>query len=180
MDWKDIAGKVMDSAPIIGGILGGPIGGAAGGLISIIGNAFGLKPSETTPEKINSIIQQDPQALLKFKELEMNHKVEIEKIALQSDQMYLADRQSARNRQIESEKATGKRDYNLYILAWVTVTGFYALIAFLIYKPLVEATTSPAVFMLFGALSAGFGAVMQYFFGSSKGSAEKTVLMAQK
>jgi hypothetical protein len=41
-----------------------------------------------------------------------------------------------------------------------------------------EAATSPAVYMLFGALSAGFGSVMQYFFGSSKGSADKTQLMA--
>jgi hypothetical protein len=178
MDWKEVAGKVMDTAPIIGSLLGGPIGGAAGGLISMIGSAFGLKPSETTPEKINAIIQQDPQALLKFKELEMNNQLELQKLALQSDQIYLLDRQNARQRQVESEKATGRRDYNLYILAWVTVIGFYGLISLLIWKPMTEAATSPAVYMLFGALSAGFGSVMQYFFGSSKGSADKTQLMA--
>jgi len=34
--------------------------------------------------------------------------------------------------------------------------------------------------MLFGALIGDFGAVIQYFFGSSKGSQDKTKLLAVK
>ena len=165
----------MDAAPVIGGILGGPAGGAAGGLISLIGNALGLKPSETTPEKINAVISQDPSAMLKLKELESTHQLEIERIALQADQMYLADRQDARNRQVESERATGKRDYNLYILAWTVVVGFFILTGMLMF---VSVTENQASLMLFGTLATGFGMVLQYFFGSSKGSADKTGLLA--
>ena len=38
--------------------------------------------------------------------------------------------------------------------------------------------SNEVVFMLFGALATGFGTVLQYFFGSSKSSSDKTQLMA--
>ena len=34
--------------------------------------------------------------------------------------------------------------------------------------------SNDVVFMLFGALASGFGVVLQYFFGSSKSSSDKT------
>jgi len=37
--------------------------------------------------------------------------------------------------------------------------------------------SNQVVFLLFGALATGFGQVLQYFFGSSKSSAEKTQLL---
>ena len=40
--------------------------------------------------------------------------------------------------------------------------------------------SSDVVFMLFGALVTGFGTVLQYFFGSSKSSTDKTSLLAGK
>jgi hypothetical protein len=66
----------------------------------------------------------------------------------------------------------------MYLLATIIVVGFFILLVFLILYPLQKDSTG-VIFMLFGALSAAFGAVVQYFFGSSKGSADKTDLIAR-
>lgn len=101
MDWKDVAGVVGKAAPILGGILGGPAGAAVGGLIS---TALGTDP---TPDAVSSAILNDPDAALKLKELEVNSKVELQRLSVTAEQNRLqaaaaqfsaeaADRDSAR------------------------------------------------------------------------------------
>jgi hypothetical protein len=65
-----------------------------------------------------------------------------------------------------------------YVLASIIVIGFFSLLALLLFQPL-PPDTSGVIFMLFGALSAAFGAVVQYFFGSSVGSADKTEILSK-
>ena len=128
MEWKDLANKFFKFAPMVGTVLGGPAGAAAGGLISIIGNAFGLTPEETTPEKINHLLATDPQAAIKMAEIEANNKVELQKMILEQERIRLADVASARAREVEITKATGKRDINLYILSYLFIIGFFVSI----------------------------------------------------
>ncbi|NYT62368.1 hypothetical protein H0A66_08595 [Alcaligenaceae bacterium] len=101
MDWKDIAGVVGKAAPILGGILGGPAGAAVGSLIS---SALG---TDATPDAVSAAILRDPNAALKLKELEVNSKVELQKLAVTAEQNRMqaaaaqfsaeaADRDSAR------------------------------------------------------------------------------------
>ena len=90
--------------------------------------------------------------------------------------MHFQDVASARKREVDTTEATGKRDINLYILAWTVVVLFFALVATLMFIDLGE-NTGP-VNQLFGAIAVGFGTVLQYFFGSSKSSNEKTALLA--
>ena len=75
------------------------------------------------------------------------------------------------------EKIDGNK-LAMYILAVIIVVGFFTLLVFLILYPLQKDSTG-VIFMLFGALSAAFGAVVQYFFGSSSGSAAKTDIIAK-
>jgi hypothetical protein len=178
MDWKDIAGSIVNVAPTLGGAVGGPVGAAVGLAISALAKVFGLKP-DAKPDEINQAIQQDPQSALKLRIAEMDFQLALNKQKLDEQDMILKDVQSARSREIEITKATGKRDINQYALAWVIVIGFFSLVCILIFKPLPQ-DSSGVVFMLFGALSAGFGSVIGYFFGSSKGSKEKTELLAGK
>jgi hypothetical protein len=111
----------------------------------------------------------------------MAHKVEIQKLILEGDRMYLQDRQDARKRQVESEKATGHKDVNLYVLAWVNVIGFFGILGLVIIADMpTNDVAKTALAMLFGALIGGYKDVQSYFFGSSKGSADKTELLAKK
>jgi uncharacterized protein YcfJ len=179
MDWKEVGGKIAKAAPLIGGILGGPLGGAAGSVISMVAGALGLKPEETTPDRVNQIIEADPQALVSLRTAEMKHEEILIGLKVETEKAHLKDRQSAREREMEVVKATGKKDYNLYFLAWTVVMGFFALCGVLM-KVDIPTGTNQVVIMLFGALATGFGTVLSYFFGSSKSSKEKTELLAKK
>lgn len=184
MEWKEVAGAVTKSAPMIGTILGGPIGGAIGGIISLIGSAFGLAPDETTPDAVSRMLQTDPQAAVKLAEIEANHKLELQKLILEQNRLILAEKQadladtaSARQREMEVVKSTGKVDVNLYLLAWTIVVGFFALTGLLMYHKLPEGQTE-VIYMLFGGLVTGFSTILGYFFGSSRGSLMKSQVIA--
>jgi len=177
MEWKDVGNVIKKAAPILGTAIGGPYGAAAGGVISLICGALGIEDDSPDPEKVMQQIQADPEALVKLREIELGHKTELERILLERDRIHIADVADARRREVETTKSTGKRDINLYILAWLVVAGFFILIGILIWATMPQSNIGP-VNQLFGALAAGFGMVLQYFFGSSRGSAEKTSLLA--
>lgn len=64
-----------------------------------------------------------------------------------------------------------------YILAYMVVAAYFSITLILLYlsfspTPMQDSTGS--VFMLLGGLSSALGMVMMYFFGSTRGSADKT------
>ena len=174
-DIKHLVKAVSKGAPIIGSLLGGPAGGAAGTALAMLAKAFGADPDN--PEEILQAVKDDPESFIKLKRLEAEHEQELTKLALQSEIAHLQDRQSARQREIDVTKATGKKDWNLYITAWTIIIGFFALTGMLMFIPLPK-DTNQAVLLLFGALASSFGAIVQYFFGSSKSSSDKTQMLA--
>jgi hypothetical protein len=173
MEWSSVVSAISSAAPILGSLFG-PAGTAVGALagsgIKLAARALGVEPTQTA---VAEAIAADPQAALKLAQYEMDHKLELEKLEIQLRSIELADIQGARIMRIESEKATGKRDLNLYVLAWVIVTGFFGLMVLLLKVPVPE-DQNGVIFMLFGSLSTGFGQVLAYFFGSSAGSQAKS------
>ena len=178
--WDNIKELIGTSAPVIGTLLGGPAGGTVGGLISKV---LGV---DNTPEAIELALMNNPDALLKIKELEtskelailqaeLEHKridvgsvIDNRKLDNEKDQMFLSDKQSARSRQVDSEKATGKVDVALYVIAGVIVVAFFVSILALIFITLdKQSGTYELLLMLFGALTTKFGTVVDYFFGAS-------------
>jgi len=192
MDWKAVGKKVVQAgAPILGGLLGGPVGATAGGLVASL---FGTGDD---PEQVLQAIQGDPEAALKLRQFELEHRVELEKLRIEAmrlqlqdqadaratelatDKAYLGDVAGARDRDIKNVQATGSRDQFMYLLAGLVVVGFTILCVVLMRWPLPEGSGN-AVMMLFGALSTGFGTVLNFFFGSSKSSSDKTRLLTEK
>ena len=178
--WDNIKELIGTSAPVLGTLLGGPAGGAVGGLISKV---LGV---DNTPEAIELALMNNPDALVKIKELETskelailqaeleNKRIDISsvidnrKLDNEKDQMFLSDKQSARSRQTDSEKATGKVDVALYVIAGVIVLAFFVSILALIFITLdKQSGTYELLLMLFGALTTKFGTVVDYFFGAS-------------
>ena len=179
--FQKIGDAVADFAPGIATILtatgvGAPVG-AAIGAVGALSRAFGLG-SASKPEDILQAISADPEIRLKAMIADQDFKLKMREQDLEEIKAQLVDVQSARSRQVEGEKATGKRDANLYILAWTIILGFFILMGFLLKWPVPE-DQNGVVFMLFGALATGFGQVLAYFFGSSKGSQDKTEIMGQ-
>lgn len=101
-------------------------------------------------------------------------KIDFEKLKLdtesklQSKKMLLDDKSNARGREVEVTKTTGKRDYALITLAVVIVVGFFAGLVSLVFVTLDKGSgTYELLYMMFGALIAKFGTVVDYFFGAS-------------
>ena len=149
----------------------------------LIGMLAGPKAEETAEEVVNIATavtgEMDPErALEKIKaggEMQLAFQAQANEFALKRMEIELQDVKDARKREQEVVRITGGKDYNLYILAWLVVLGFFTLTA-LLFKYKVEG--NEVVLVLFGALAQGFGMVLAYFFGSSRGSAEKSRIMA--
>ena len=117
--------------------------------------------------------------VLELKKFELTYKIELEKLSLANKQednrhlektteIVIGDKSNARSREVEVVKATGKRDYALIALAAVIVIGFFAGLVSLVFVTLDKGSgTYELLYMMFGALIAKFGTVIDYFFGSS-------------
>jgi len=184
MDWKDVAKAIKSSAPKLGRLIGTLIPGASllgeglGGVAGMICDATGIESDNPTPDEVMSILQANPDAYVKLKEIESNHAITFEQLSLERDKMYITDVGSARARQTDSEKVTGKKDTNLYALAWLITIGFFSSLGGLMFITLPEGSSN-VIFLLFGALIASFEKVQSYFFGSSKSSSDKNQIIAQ-
>jgi hypothetical protein len=188
VDFKALAAKIAANAPTLGAAIGtvvpgagNVIGGAVGLGIKALASVFGLG-EDATPDQISAAIEADPQAAVKIKLAEMDYQNQ-EKQRQSEERLkiltaQLADVQNARQMNVDTTKATGKRDKNLYALAWVIVVGFFALVGILIFVTL-PPDSNGVVFMLFGALASGFTGIVGYFFGSSAGHAEATRLLSE-
>ena len=176
--WQDIAKIVTDAAPMVGGALGGPAGATLGAAVKVVAGLFGITKDDPTPDELNSVMVADPEMALKLKQADYQFTIEMRKIDREELLAVMVDIQNARGRQIEHEKATGHTDYNLYILAWVIVLGFFAIIYALMRTTVFVDDAQPVLFMLLGTLASGFGMVLQFFFGSTKSSSSKNDLLA--
>jgi hypothetical protein len=164
---------IKGGAPILGDLV---TGGAGGKAVSIISTLLGI---DSDPNVVEKALEAKPELLLELRKYEMEHAVELQKLQIQDAQMYLVDVQSARNRDIELVKATGKRDAFMYALAGTLFFGFILLtgiVTYLIFtKQLANIDANMVLLMgtLYGTLSSGFLAVVYFFFGSSKSSDDK-------
>lgn len=123
-----------------------------------------LESKELTPEDKQKIMDSQIEIM----------KIDFEKLKLETDlkiqnkKMILDDKSNARGREVEVTKSTGKRDYALISLAVVIVIGFFAGLVSLVFVTLDKGSgTYELLYMMFGALIAKFGTVVDYFFGAS-------------
>ena len=165
---KKIAGA---GANLLGAAIGGK-GGAA--LTSIVAQALGVEAN--TEEAIAQAIDRDPEAGAKLLKVERDSAAELQRLVLQETQIYLADVQGARDRNLAVVQATGKNETFLYGLAASIVVVFTAIVGVLIFHP-VAANVSSVLFAMLGSLATAFVTVVNFFFGSSKGSSQKTAAL---
>lgn len=78
--WETIKELIGTSAPVVGTLIGGPGGAAVGALVA---KALGV---ENKPEAIEQELRNNPDALLKLKELEVSKELAILKLELETKQ----------------------------------------------------------------------------------------------
>ena len=158
MDWSDLGKTIAGFAPLLGGVVGGPAGAGIG---SIIASAFGV---EDEPSAIAKAIASDPEAAIKLKKIELDNKVDLERIALEVVKTELADKQNARLNHKHSNMPA--------ILSGVLSLVIVGIIYLLFYSPVPEGSKD-VLFMLLGVVVKEWGGAMQYWFGTTRSSANK-------
>ncbi len=170
--WDAIKSGLSAVVPMIANAIIPGSGGAAAALVS---STLGIP---NTPEAISQAVANlTPDQTVLLKQAEMKHQETLMATAAANDQAYLTDVQNARMTEIARMKVTGKKDTNLYVLAWTFIIGFFVLMGFLMFQHVPTENVGP-VNQLFGALAGGVGLVLGYFFGSSKGDDHKTEILA--
>ena len=160
MDWSDLGKAIAGFAPLLGGVVGGPAGAGIG---SIIASAFGV---EDEPDAIAKAIASDPEAAIKLKKIELDNKADLERIALEVVKTELADKQNAR--------LNNKHSNMPAILSGVLSLVIVGIIYLLFYSPVPEGSKD-VLFMLLGVVVKEWGGAMQFWFGTTRSSQDKTM-----
>lgn len=167
-DWKLALGKV---APMIGAAVGGPFGGmAASAALSLLDIDPEKGKEEAQLEE--AIASMTPEQAFKLKMAEKNWLTTMKELELKEKDLHAKDRDSARNMQIETNS------WVVPTLAIITVIGFFAVVG-LILSGKVPLDSTLTGFVL-GAVSSKAEQIYNFFFGSSKGSKDKTMHIANK
>ena len=64
----------------------------------------------------------------------------------------------------------------MYVLGAIIALGFFVILGLMVYKPVPDSNSTLLNVML-GVLGGAFTTIVSYFYGSSKGSQEKTELL---
>lgn len=165
IDWKKIVKTV---APTLATALGGPLAGVA---TTAISHALLGRDDATEDEITAALLNPNSDALMALKKAELDFKAKMKKLDVDIDRIHAQDRDSARQRDIQT------RDGANFTLAILVSLGFFGVLAAHIWVEIPESAQTPLSIML-GSLGTGWLSVLTYYFGSSIGSAEKNKILA--
>jgi len=167
-DWKSTLATV---APMIASAVGTPVAGMA---VSAGLAALGIEPEQGNEDRqlAKALQNATPADMLKLKEADNKFRLDMEKVGVDLERLNQEGLNSARKMQIETHS------WVVPVLAMLTVGGFFSVVGFIMtgQVPLDSTLTG----FVLGAVSSKAEQVYNFFFGSSKGSKEKTAHLAAK
>ncbi len=178
MKWSDILPVLGKLAPTIAAAAGGPLAGTA---VSAIENALGLPKSSSDlatrqDDVAAAIAGATPEQLLALKKADNDFQIQMAELDFKDAESIAAlnvqDRSSARARE-----ATLK-DWTPRALAAAVTTGFFTVLLYMLRHDL-PTTTQSTLNLMLGSLGTAWIGIINYYFGSSSGSAAKTELLAR-
>lgn len=165
MNWSDVGKTVARVAPILGTVLGGPVGAVAGAAGSLLGSFLGVEPE---PETVMAALK-DPATLLRVKEIEAAQQHRLLEWQATQLQAELANVQDARAREVQLASMGHGGAWVTGAVALVVIVGFFWMLHAVVSM---DKVNEPALLLL-GSLGTAFGAVVNYYLGSSLGSYRK-------
>lgn len=155
-------------APGLAAALGGPLAGAAAGAIS---RAVLGEDAAGDDALAEAIAIASPEQLAALKKAEQDFQLALRQAQVEEARIDAGDRANARERQIKMH------DWTPSALGALVILGFFIVLGVMVARRLPEGAETEFSIML-GALATMTAAVVNYFFGSSAGSREKTRLIA--
>lgn len=148
-------------APTLATALGGPLAGLA---VNMVSKALTGKEQASADQLLTAVM--NPDNLVKLRQIEADFKTKMAELEITEQQIAATDRDSARKMQVEL------KSYIPGALAVLITVGFFGILLGMMLGNLSIADT-PALMLVLGALTAAWGSVVNYYFGSSAGSARK-------
>lgn len=163
MDW------IKSVAPLIGTALGGPLGGAAA---SFIASKLGIQ--ESTVKAVSEVLNDgklNPDQLVAIKQAELDFQKFLEQNKINLEQVHAADRASARS-MLQSTKSM----IPAVLTVGITIGYFGVLVGMM--TGTFKVTDSQVMLIMLGQLGTAWGVTIAFWFGTTKGSSDKTDLLA--
>lgn len=181
MKLKDILGTIGSIAPTIAKVVGGPLAGTA---VSVLAKALGLGDNATEDQVAQVIATATPDQILAIKKADQDFAVRMRELDIRMDEDYIQD--TANARQAHKDNA-GVFWLGIAILATFAVVmtgvigGYFAIMTgdIEVKDIALVSTASAMIGTVVGYVAANAQQVVSYFFGSSRGSNDKTQAMAQ-
>ena len=165
LDWKAI---VRGIAPTIGTVISGgnPL---AGGALKVLSEALLGKPDATEAEIGDFVTNARPEDLVKLKEIETTYNEKMAQIGLRPLELEVQDRMSAR----ELFKVDTKPQKQITL---VFLGGYFIVLLLFLVVSLVgrKMDLPPEFAIILGVLSGAVPMILAFWFGTTKGSGEKT------
>lgn len=163
MDW------LKTVLPTIATALGGPVGGIAA---TFIAEKLGME--DKTVEAVKAAISgATPEQLARLKEIDADLDKYFAGLGVKLEEIEAADRASARDREAKTGDSLTPR-----LLALGITVGFFGVLATLLVHGKPE-QGGDALLVMLGSLGGAWASCVAYYFGSTKGSAEKTAIIAR-
>ena len=128
------------------------------------------------PDAIERAVAADPNTALQFKQALIQAEADARRQEFEAVKAQLADVQSARTQTVELAKAGSAISWGAPVVSVLAVVVFAGFV-YLMFAQTVPDGMKEAVMLMAGSAAAGFGAVLNYWLGSSSGSAQKTALL---
>ena len=168
----DLTKILATVAPWIGTAIAGPLGGMA---VEAAANAFGLT-EKTTDALKNALSGATPEQLLALKQADQAFAVQMQQAGFANIEKLAA--LSVDNTKDARAMQVATRSRVPAVLAVLITLGFFGVLIGMM-TDMLKAGENQALLIMLGALGAAWGAVVNYFFGSSAGSQAKTELLAR-
>ena len=158
--------------------------------LGLIGNAVMAKGKEWVEEKAGVKLDQPLSAedVNKLRQFEMEHqeellrlRIEEKKVGIEELQAYMADTKDARNMQVQALKSDDpfvRRFIYYFAIFWSVMSAAY--IGFITFGEIPERNVRFADTILGFVLGTLIATIVQFFYGSSKGSQDKTAALAKE
>ena len=163
-----IAKQVLKTvAPLAATAVGSP---ALGGVVSkLIGTALGESDEALIEQKL---AEADPATLTALKNIDKDLRIEMKRLGIQEQEIYLADTQDARG----MAKHFGKI-WPQFSIA-VALTLMIAAVIYALFWVNIPEGSAEVLYMVLGALLREWGASISFFVGTTKGSQDKSTASA--
>lgn len=168
MDWTSLLKTI---APWIGTAIGGPLGGMA---LTAAASALGI--SQPTTDKLKAALAGiTPEQSLALQQADQTFQVQM--ATLQFDSLDKLAALDVDNTKDARAMQVSTRSWIPGCLAILITLGFFGILIGMMTQTL-KTDNNQALFIMLGALGAAWGGVVNYYFGSSAGSARKDELAA--